>query len=175
MFEIEREVNEALHNIIKAWELMYYSGYRSSEKKSIEDYSMIELHLLKAIAHHGGKMLRSQLNSQVDLPVSTVSSIINRLVSNGCISRTPSAEDKRQTLLSLTELGSKINTEHDMIDINVAHNFVSRITYDEAKEFVRIANLATQESLISPQFTTKYKTPRKKAAQREQTKHKNKP
>ena len=175
MFEIEREVNEALHNIIKAWELMYYSGYRSSEKKSIEDYSMIELHLLKAIAHHGGKMLRSQLNSQVDLPVSTVSSIINRLVSNGCISRTSSAEDKRQTLLSLTELGSKINTEHDMIDINVAHNFVSRITYDEAKEFVRIANLATQESLISPQFTNKYKTPRKKAAQRKKTKHKNKP
>ena len=62
-----------------------------------------------------------------------------------------------------------------MIDINAAHNFVSRITYEETKEFVRIANLATQESLISPQFTTKYKTPQKKAAQRKQTKHKNKP
>ena len=36
MFEIEREVNEALHNIIKAWELMYYSGYRSSEKNPLK-------------------------------------------------------------------------------------------------------------------------------------------
>ena len=101
MFEIEREVNEALHNIIKAWELMYYSGYRSSEKKSIEDYSMIELHLLKAIAHHGGKMLRSQLNSQVDLPVSTSPSPVRSSRNDG----TPSS-CKEEMLSKEHQLGN---------------------------------------------------------------------
>lgn len=165
MFELENEVNQALHSIISAWELMYYTGYRSSEKNSIEDYSMIELHVLKAIANNGGEMQRSALNALLNLPISTVSSIINRLISCGCLIRSASMDDGRQSVLTLTELGKKIDTEHDMIDIDVAHNFISRISYADAQEFIRIVNLATRESLVSPAFSTKYKTARKKKKQ----------
>ncbi len=167
MNELEKRVVKSLHDILFSWELIYYSGYRSSNKSALYDYSMVELHILHIIENNGGSILREDLIPIVGMKPSTVSSIINRLIGAGCIIRRTDENDARKSVLLLSEHGRSINQQHELMDEDMSRNFLSRVSEQDAREFVRICDQVTKESLISPRFSAKYRSERKSPQKKE--------
>lgn len=74
------------------------------ETKNEEQLSLTERAALGAIYNHG-ELLPSDIAKMEKVTTQSMSQVINHLFEIGYILKTPSAEDKRKVLLSLTESG----------------------------------------------------------------------
>ena len=57
-----------------------------------------------------------QISIRLNLPKTTVVSAVSRLVNRGYIKREQSMQDGREQLLTLTELGNKVNAQHNQYE-----------------------------------------------------------
>lgn len=79
-----------------------------------------------------------ELSSKLGLSSSSVAQLIERLINLDAIKKTPDAEDRRITHLSLTKIGlSQTEVAHSMLAEKVGNVF-SQMPEEDLKEVVRI-------------------------------------
>lgn len=74
---------------------------------SVSTYSMTEIDTIKYLGHNPF-LLPTELAGLTKIKTQSMSQILNRLESEGTITRTPSRDDKRKVLISLTTSGKKM-------------------------------------------------------------------
>jgi DNA-binding MarR family transcriptional regulator len=74
-----------------------------------------------------------ELRDIMDLPGSTVTSSINRLVHRGWIRRVKSKRDRRSYGLELTDAGKAIQREHDRVDRVISANILNSLQNGEER------------------------------------------
>ena len=153
--QIEEEVNLAIHELVLKWELMYYTNPRRDHKRTLRDFSMLEIHVLREIAKREECRLLD-IRELLQIPNSTLTSLIKRLEKNNAVVREIDPEDNRRHILKLTQFGKEIDDQHIRMDRGVARNLVSRVKDPQDVEgLVRALREATRDSLVDEEFSVR--------------------
>ena len=123
MNDFEKSLNNILvntfNNILK---------YEEQSLKSISGITVSEAHIIEAISNHKVASV-SEIATSLDIAVPTATVAIKKLEKKGFIIKVPCKKDGRRTLISLTELGRKIDHAHNIFHrkmvTNVSKNFNS--------------------------------------------------
>jgi DNA-binding MarR family transcriptional regulator len=90
------------------------------------------------LLHDHGEMSQSQIASLLDIRPQSLSEMLAKAETDGVIARRQSTEDKRQTLVSLTELGqSRVETYREN-HRRQAEEFLDPLTDDEKTALAEI-------------------------------------
>lgn len=135
--EYKRQVNEL--NIL--WHrLMVEANYKDIEAKypNIQGLSTNELSIIRIISEREEVIIKDILEA-LDIPKSTLTSIIDRLENRNLISRAISKRDRRSYKLELTEDGKIAQNEHIKFEKEVYGKImISLDTYEEREDFLRL-------------------------------------
>jgi len=155
--ELEERIDRSLHDIFMAMNLDRLPVTRENGNFSAKNLSLMEIRILRKITENGEIPLKD-IRALVQLPNSTLTSIIKHFEHKGLITRLPNPEDKRSYVLRITSLGCMINDQHRAFDIQIAKSFIERLdSVEEAEEFIRLATKATRSPLFSFQdFANQY-------------------
>jgi DNA-binding MarR family transcriptional regulator len=107
------------------------SGYSSSLKK--EDLTLEQYNVLRILrGRHPEQMCVKDIAGRIIEKSSNVPRIIDRLVVKKLARRTTSKEDKRETLVSLTDKGISVLEKANLLTAEVTDG-ISHLTEDDAK------------------------------------------
>jgi DNA-binding MarR family transcriptional regulator len=116
------QVNRLLHGFIHAIRI-HRLGFWS---ETLDDYSALELHIIEII-HRGKEIPIGEIRKRVDIPKTSLSTIIKKLESKRLIERRINKDDFRSYLLSLTREGEELHKEHERVDFLLAEKVVSAL------------------------------------------------
>ena len=106
----------------------------------LEQIGALGLHVVKMAAESPDRML-GDIRAQLEIPHSTLTSIVNRLESKGLLTRTIHPQDRRSFGLRLTAEGRRINRAHERLDREVAQRILDSLGSDaERRQFIALAD-----------------------------------
>lgn len=125
------------------FELFLQNGLRPlsflSETSELErEVNRSELTAL-LVLHVRGKSTMSSLAGDLGAPLSTITSMVKRLVRKGLVNRYQSAKDQRIVLVELTEEGKKIALQARVIMDNMFGRIQAALSKDELTQFLSLA------------------------------------
>lgn len=131
----KRQVNE--FNAL--WHSMFMeANYKDIEAKypSIQVFSTNELSIIRIISEKEEVIIRDIVDV-LNIPKSTLTSIIDRLEKNDIIVRAISKKDRRSYKLELTEKGMEVQKEHVKFEEEIYGKVISSLdTYEEREAFL---------------------------------------
>lgn len=114
----------------------------------LRDFRILDLHVLALLAEYPGIKL-TEICSRLDIPNSTLTSIIDRIEKKGLIKRVLNPSDRRSFGFEITKAGDQIVAEHDRVHSLIANRILSFLdeTEKEAlfKIFVKVENEIKKE------------------------------
>lgn len=124
-------------------ELFLKSGLRplslSSETLQLEQLlNRSEITALMMLDLHG-EMPMSQLAADLGAPLSTITSLVKRLVRKGYIERTQSAKDQRIYLVRLTDKGLAVTKQGRSLMEMMLSRVQDVLSPEELEQFIRLA------------------------------------
>lgn len=154
--ELVNRIDKTLHDIFMAMNLDRLPIQRENGSFSAKNLSLMEIRILRAINEQEGISLKD-IRAAVDIPNSTLTSIIKKFEKKGLIKREIDQMDKRSYLLNITERGRIVNKEHRHFDIMIARTFIERVGNDELLErFVKETKSALSKPLFSMEEFCQY-------------------
>src|SRR3712207_2549453 len=108
-------------------------------------YSLTEVRVLYELAHRSPSSA-AELGQALGLDPGYLSRILKRFSAHGLIQRTPSEDDRRQFLLSLTEAGRKAFEPLNEASATEVRAMLSRLSIAEREALVRA--MSTVERLL---------------------------
>lgn len=148
-----QKVIAGFHSVLKGMRIMYYTGRVAGQKRNAVDCSPLELHVIRHIAEAGGSKPLLEIRKLLDLPNSTLSSLFKRLIQHKLVTKSPSADDRRTYIISLTPLGHRINRQHYLTDCELAANFIRLVdNQKEVAAFIRSTSKMNGKPLVSSDF-----------------------
>ncbi|MDR3594979.1 MarR family transcriptional regulator [Clostridium sp.] len=134
--ECKRQVNE----LNRLWHRMLTeSNYKETEAKykNMKEISTTELAIIRIISEKEDVIIKDIIEV-LNLPKSTLTSIIDRLEKRNLISRAISKRDRRSYRLELTEQGKIVQDEHIKFEEEVYGKIITSLdTYEEREEFLK--------------------------------------
>lgn len=128
------ELNNLWHNI------MMKNNYTDIDKKypRLKELSKNEISIIRIISQREEVIIK-EIGEIIQVPKSTLTSIMDRLEKKNLIVRAMSSRDRRSYKLELTEEGKKAQQEH----VDFEYEFYGRIiksleTYEDREEFLRL-------------------------------------
>jgi len=126
-------VNRAFH---KVWYAVMFD--RSDVKsENIKNLSFMDLHLI-GIAHENPDYILREIRDILQVPQTTLSSIISRLENQGYIRRVINHRDMRSFSIEVTEKGRQMYEEHKRNDREKAEQILLMLDEDERDDFIRL-------------------------------------
>lgn len=122
-------VSQLMHSIIT--ELRFDRLDSWSEK--LKGLNQLELHILKFTEEHPDMVLKD-IRDTIDIPHSTLTSVVDRLEKRGLIRRTISQRDRRSFCLELTKKGQSIQDEHTNVDHYLADKLLKTLDNEEEQQ-----------------------------------------
>ncbi|MGN1140066.1 MAG: MarR family winged helix-turn-helix transcriptional regulator [Oliverpabstia sp.] len=110
-------------------ELMHQLAEINQEIFSSGDYSDFlslctnDISIIVQLSKHPGETAK-QISIRLNLPKTTVVTAVSRLVKRGYLTREQNPQDGREQLLMLTDLGQKVNREHDRYETYFLERFL---------------------------------------------------
>jgi DNA-binding MarR family transcriptional regulator len=106
------------------------------EEKSLRTISNMritvsEAHLIEAISRLGGKTTVSEIAAALGIAVPTATVSVKRLGDKGFIQKVPCVKDARRTIVSLTELGAKMDRAHSVFHRKMVRDISSDFSESE--------------------------------------------
>jgi DNA-binding MarR family transcriptional regulator len=136
---IER-VNEALHILMHRLNFTRLGLW--SDK--LEDINFFDLHVM-AYAEESPDHTLGEMREYLQVPQSTLTSIIDRLERRGLIERAINARDKRSYLIKITPAGEEVQREHHRVEHMIAKRILEALPSAKArKEFVSLLTEMTR-------------------------------
>jgi DNA-binding MarR family transcriptional regulator len=134
---------EILVEIGRSWHRLFESmGLDRLGKWSdaLHGISPVDLHIIRMAAEVPDVILKD-IRDDLDVPQSTLTSIIDRLERNGVLERTMSRRDRRSYGLKLTKKGRKIHEEHRKLGRMASELMLEALGSErEARKFVNQLN-----------------------------------
>ncbi|AZV57234.1 MarR family transcriptional regulator [Clostridium sp. AWRP] len=125
-------VDKAIHELIyKMINSKFLNDYSDKTKK----ISMLDFRVLRVVAENPGKQIKDLLNI-LQIPNSTLTSVINRLEKRGIVKRVISPEDRRSFNLEITDEGKIVQGEHMKFDYEIAKKYLEATENDQEKQFL---------------------------------------
>lgn len=128
------ELNRLWHRMLKE------SNYKDIEAKyqNMKELSTTELAVIRIISEKEDVIIRDIIES-LNIPKSTLTSIVDRLEKRDLIVRAISKRDRRSYRLELTENGKMIQGEHVKFEEEVYGKIITSLdTYEEREEFLKL-------------------------------------
>lgn len=136
---VER-VNEALHMMLCR---LHFTRLGLWSDK-LDDINFLDLHVM-AYAEEYPEHTLGEMREYLQVPQSTLTSIIDRLERRGLIERAINARDKRSYLIKLTPAGEEVQREHRRVERLIARRILAALPSAKArKEFVSLLTEITQ-------------------------------
>lgn len=108
--------------------------YEESALKTIASIplTVAEAHMLEAIQKNGGVTTVSDLAARLSISLPTTTVAVKRLEKKGFVTKMPSSVDGRSFVISLTDLGKKVDRAHSLFHLKMVKS-ISR-EFDEAQQ-----------------------------------------
>jgi DNA-binding MarR family transcriptional regulator len=97
----------------------------------------MELHILLLVQVRPDIVL-GEIREKLDVPNSTLTSVIDRMEKHGLVKRIISPGDRRSYGLEMTGKGKEIRREHDRILLMLATKMLATLDKEERKTFIRL-------------------------------------
>lgn len=109
--------------------------YEELSLKSISSVpvTVSEAHMIEAVGKQGGRTTVSEIASLLNIAMPTATVAVKKLESKGFVTKVPCTDDGRRAIISLTELGEKINRAHSLFHRRMVRN-ISNEFLDGEKE-----------------------------------------
>jgi DNA-binding MarR family transcriptional regulator len=160
-------LDNALHDIFRAMNLDRLPVHRENGVFSAKNLSIMEIRILRNIDENE-EMTLKDIREAVDLPNSTLTSIIKKFETKGLVQRYINSSDRRSYVLRITEKGHLINQGHRYFDRKIARTFMERIGNDDQVElFVEMVHKATRSQFFSLEEFCEYQKNYLKTAYKE--------
>lgn len=132
--EAVEQVNASLHVLLMKLNLTRLG--RWSDK--LEAIGFLDLHVLSYAEHHPHGTL-GEMREVLQVPQSTLTSMIDRLEQRGLIRRAINVRDKRSYRIELTPAGREVQREHRRVEKLIAGRMLEALPDDKSRQqFVRL-------------------------------------
>lgn len=135
--ECERQINE----LNKLWHLMFIkSNYKDIELRypNMQVLSNNELAIVRIISENEETIIKDIVD-ELNVPKSTLTSMIDRLENRDIIVRGISKRDRRSYKLELTDKGRTIQNEHDEFEKEIYGKIITSLdTYEEREQLLTL-------------------------------------
>lgn len=105
----------------------------------LEHITVRELHLVSFIGDTG-KVSMSGIAEFLDIPLSTATSIVDKLVENQILQRGVAPNDRRKVLIFLDHLGQSAFDLFLKMRIEMSDHMMRMLTESEVEQFIRLLN-----------------------------------
>lgn len=124
-------------------------GFYITQIKQLQDRIFERLLLENGIEISGGqgrilfilwktdKLTISEISAKTSLAKNTVSVVINGMVNKGIVERNINPENRRQTIVSLTEYAKSLQEKYEMVSRQMNTLFYQGFSDEEQKQFER--------------------------------------
>jgi DNA-binding MarR family transcriptional regulator len=96
-----------------------------------------EAHLLEAIGKQGGNASVGAIAAELGVTMPTATVAIKRLAAKGFVTKEACADDGRKAIISLTDLGKKVNRTHELFHEIMVRNISREFEPHEREELLR--------------------------------------
>lgn len=124
MDDFERSLNDLLVDTFN-----YILKYEETSLKAISEVpiTVSEAHMIESIAKSGGSSTVSNISAFLGIAMPTATIAVKKLESKGFVSKVTSVEDGRCSIITLTDLGKKVDRAHSIFHKrmvrNISNNF----------------------------------------------------
>ena len=132
------ELNQIWHMLIGEMQVKL-----SDEKfRLVNELSTTEISVLRVLDTTPDVILKD-ICQRLNMPKSTLTSAVNRLVTKGYVERISTSSDKRAFSLKITENGSFVQKRHLELEHSVLSSLLSGLSQDEVFTLLRILKKTT--------------------------------
>jgi len=129
MDDFEKSLN---HVLVDTFNLILKFEESSLKKIVSVPVTITEAHMIEAIGiHEDEKATVSEISSLLGVSMPTATVAIKKLESKGFIRKAPCVSDGRRTIISLTEMGKRINKAHNLFHRRMVKNISNQLREDE--------------------------------------------
>jgi DNA-binding MarR family transcriptional regulator len=140
------QVNAAIHALLLKLNLTRLGQW--SEK--LEDIHFLDLHLLSHAEHRPDDTV-GEMRRVLQVPQSTLTSMIDRLEKRRLVRRAIHPKDKRSFRIELTTAGQEVQREHRRVEKLIAGRLLDALPDDRARQqFVRLLTAITLKLTSDP-------------------------
>lgn len=119
MTEFELNLNDIL---VDTFNLILKYEENSLKAISGTTLTVTEAHIIEAIARRGESTTVSAIASSLGVAVPTATVAVKKLESKGVVLKVPCTKDGRRLIVTLTELGKKLNRAHGIFHRRMVKN-----------------------------------------------------
>lgn len=127
----------------KMWHKLLKLSYGSNDSvkfKEIQKLSHVEISIISLVYNNPDIIIR-EICEKIDIPKSSMTSMIDRLEKKNYLTRIISKRDRRSFGLQLTEDGIKIQKQHEEYEEYIFNVIINSLDTDEEKEtFLKLAD-----------------------------------
>ena len=128
-----RELNQVWHMLIGEMQVQL----EGEEFQPLGQLSTTEISVLRVLDTAPDVILKD-ICQQLNMPKSTLTSAVNRLVGKGYIERITASNDKRAFSLKITEKGSFVQKKHLEFEYSVLSRLLAGLSQDEVTTLLHI-------------------------------------
>ena len=127
-----------------AWVKKYYAATRAVMEDTLRPYDLgsTQWYVLWQLANNGPTAQRDLLNA-LQIEAATLSEVVSALVRKGFVKKTPSAEDQRQRVLTITPAGLALWRELPDPIALILKTSLGGVKKDDVATVVRVLKAAT--------------------------------
>lgn len=134
--------DEQINELDKAIHILIDKNNRKNDMDEkyplIQGLSTLEISIIK-ITYYNENIILKDIVDSLNIPKSTLTSVINRLENQDIIKREKNPNDKRSYILILTEKGKAIKKEHDDGEKEIFEKILNSLdTPQERDEFIKL-------------------------------------
>jgi len=127
--DFEKSLN---HVLVDTFNLILKFEESSLRKIVSVPVTISEAHVIEAIgAQENEETTVSEISSLMGISMPTTTIAIKKLESKGFIKKVPCAKDGRRTIISLTEMGKKVNRAHNLFHRRMVKNISKQLMENE--------------------------------------------
>ena len=135
MDDFEKSLNDVL---VDTFNLILRFEEVSLKKIVSVPVTITEAHLIEAIGTQDNEETTvSEISSFLGVSMPTATVAIKKLESKGFIIKTPCATDGRKTIISLTEMGKRVNKAHNLFHRRMVKNISNQFQETEKEVLYR--------------------------------------
>jgi len=119
--------------------LMHYLHHLAGQVSKIGDFSLAQYRILMLLYHHQ-PMTVTQLRQMLGNAQSTVSEMLMRMEEQGLVKRGTNPNDRRQTLLSLSNKANQMIEERKEKMVEIYKQLIHGKSHQEIQELIDLLN-----------------------------------
>lgn len=128
-----KELNKIWHILIGRFQ----SKMEDQKYSHISELSTTEISILQLL-HDDPNIILKEICTRLNIPKSTLTSAVNRLVKKGYVERVSSSSDKRAFSLHITEEGAAVQKAHLELEYSYLTQMLDRLDGREVETLLRL-------------------------------------